>query len=464
MTEQPVIVQEISWSYLCPWTSILKTLPIAASVTVLAFSLLGVVLTPMGWMLSESLFLNSTTSSITGDELIEAGASEKAEPDGLKTASIKTVRANADLMELVEINRSPYRGVFLATQQHTDSIDFMGLHLSGPRNVFRQLVRPFQYLFDGQFNLRAFFYLLLGCVWSLCVWSFVGLGITRVSLLKLTRNENAGLDDAFEFAIEKWTTAVGAVGIPLLAVAALCLPAGLIGLLMGFDFGVLVAGILWPILLAIASAMGLLLLGLMFGFPLMVSSVGCESQNAFDAMTRAYAYTFQRPVHYLFYCLVAIVFGGLCWMLVAGLTESIVDLSFWSASWGANLTSGDRIDVINGIPLENIEPGSVVKDSSTLTAGRTMIGIWNSLFRTLAAAFIYGLFWCMASAIYLLLRKDADETEMDEIYIVDEKRTYELPPLQSDENGIPQVQEPRPVAEETSDQTDDGESSDSATT
>ena len=93
-----------------------------------------------------------------------------------------------------------------------------------------------------------------------------------------------------------------------------------------------------------------------------------------------------------------------------------------------------------------------------------MIGIWNSLFRTLAAAFIYGLFWCMASAIYLLLRKDADETEMDEIYIVDEKRTYELPPLQSDENGIPQVQEPRPVAEETSDQTDDGESSDSATT
>ena len=257
---------------------------------------------------------------------------------------------------------------------------------------------------------------------------------------------------------------MGAVGIPLLAVAALCLPAGLIGLLMGFDFGVLVAGILWPILLAIASAMGLLLLGLMFGFPLMVSSVGCESQNAFDAMTRAYAYTFQRPVHYLFYCLVAIVFGGLCWMLVAGLTESIVDRSFWSASWGANLTSGDRIDVINGIPLENIEPGSVVKDSSTLTAGRTMIGIWNSLFRTLAAAFIYGLFWCMASAIYLLLRKDADETEMDEIYIVDEKRTYELPPLQSDENGIPQVQEPRPVAEETSDQTDDGESSDSATT
>jgi len=70
----------------------------------------------------------------------------------------------------------------------------------------------------------------------------------------------------------------------------------------------------------------------------------------------------------------------------------------------------------------------------------------------------------MASAIYLLLRKDADETEMDEIYIVDEKRTYELPPLKSDENGIPQVQEPRPVAEHADDETDGGEESDTAAT
>ena len=433
MTEQPVIVQKISWSDLCPWTSIFKTLPIAASVTVLALALLGVVLTPIGWMLSESLCI--------GQEM----------------------RSDTALMEMAEINRSPYRGVFLATTQHTDSIDFMGLHLSGPRNVFQQLVRPFQYLFDGQFSFWPFLYLLIGCVWSLFVWSFVGLGITRVCLLKLTRNENAGLDDAFDFAIEKWMTAAAAVGIPLLAVAALCVPAGLIGLLMGFNFGVLIAGILWPLLLVIGSAIGLLLLGLMFGFPLMISSVGCESQNAFDAMTRAYAYTFQRPVHYLFYCLIAIVFGGLCWMVVATLTDSIVNLSFWSSSWGANL-SGDRIEVIRGLPIDSIEPTVATDDSWSLDAGRTMIELWNSLFRTLSAAFIYGLFWCMASAIYLLLRKDADETEMDEIYIVDEKRTYELPPLKSDENGIPQVQQPRPVAEKTDDRTDGGEDSSSSVT
>ena len=59
--------------------------------------------------------------------------------------------------------------------------------------------------------------------------------------------------------------------------------------------------------------------------------------------------------------------------------------------------------------------------------------------RAVGAAFLYGLFWCMAAAIYLLLRKDLDDTEMDEIYLVDERRTYELPPLKDEPGGVPQV-------------------------
>lgn len=423
MTEQPVIVQKISWSDLCPWTLIFKTLPIACSVPVLLFALLGVVLTPAGWMLSEALFVN------------------------------QEVRGDNALMEIAEINRSPYRGVFLANGSDGESVNVFGLRLSGPRNVFHQLVRPFQYLFDGQFGLRQFLYLLVGCIWSLFVWSFVGLGITRTCLLRLTRNEQTDLDDAFDFALEKWMTAAGAVGIPLIAVGVLCIPAFIIGLLMGLDFGVLVAGVIWILVLALGTAMGLLLLGLMFGWPLMISSVGCESQNAFDAMTRAYAYTFQRPLHYLFYSFIAILFGGFCWIVVAGLTDGVIGLSFWSTSWGANVTSPDRIEVINGLPIDAAEG----TESQMLSSGRTAIGLWNSLFRTLAAAFIYGLFWCMASAVYLLLRKEVDETEMDEIYIVDEKRTYELPPLKSDKNGIPQVQTPQPVDESASSD-DSGES------
>lgn len=412
MAEQPVVVQRISWNELFPWNLIFKTLPVAASVSVLVFALLGVVLTPMGWLLSESLFIKAD------------------------------MKEDNQLMHVVQVNRSPYRGVFLATESQEGAIRVLGMPLSGPRMVFRQYVSPFQYLFSADWGIREFLYFLLGCVWTLFVWAFVGVAITRISLLRLTRNEHAGIDDAFEYALRHWLTTAGAIGIPLISIAVLCIPGFIIGLLMAFDFGVLIAGILWFIVLACAVVMGVLLLGLMFGWPLMVSSVGCEGQNSFDAMTRAYAYTFQRPLHYAFYMVVAILFGGFCWLVVSVLTNEIIDLAFWSSSWGSNVASSDRTAEIQGtLPLG--EGGS----SRLISGGQEFIGLWNAMLRTFASAFMYGLFWCMASAIYLLLRKDVDETETDEIFVVDEKRTYDLPPLQSDQHGIPQVQDPAPVSE-----------------
>ena len=68
-----------------------------------------------------------------------------------------------------------------------------------------------------------------------------------------------------------------------------------------------------------------------------------------------------------------------------------------------------------------------------------MVRFWNHFMRTLGAAFLYGLFWCLAAAIYLLLRKDLDATEMDEVYLAEDRRTYELPPLKDDASGVPQV-------------------------
>ena len=43
------------------------------------------------------------------------------------------------------------------------------------------------------------------------------------------------------------------------------------------------------------------------------SSCTCLRSLAFS---RSYSYTFQRPLHYLFYATVAAFFGGFCWLLV----------------------------------------------------------------------------------------------------------------------------------------------------
>lgn len=389
----------------------------------LALALLGVVITPMGWRASEALFVD----------------------DGL--------RQDTDMMAIVHTNNSPYRGVFLNVPDSRVPLEMMGSRITGPREVFRQFVAPFEHMFSRRFSLRAFLYFAFGALWTLGVWAFVGVAICRISLLRLTRNEFIGMDDAFEFAVAKWPTVVGAILAPLGAIAVVCIPMFLIGLLMGFDLGLMVTGLLWGFVVAAACLVGVLLFGLMFGWPLMVASVGCESQNSFDAMTRAYAYTFQRPLHYFFYGILGILFGGLCWIIVAALADGIVELSFWMTSWGANV-SHNRIDEIFINPTVNAEGMSA--ESQSRYIGRNAIGLWNGLIRSIAAAFLYGLFWCMASSVYLLLRLDVDETEMDEIFVSEEKRTYQLPPLQSDEKGIPSVQTPRPVLGDDEDHIPDG--------
>lgn len=427
------------------------------------FALMGVVATPMGWIVAEKTFIGSQ----------------------------QQLDANPILAELAEINRSPYRGVFNATKSRKNKLNLLGVDLSGPRVVFEQTVKPFYAIFSGETTTSELLYYASGSLWSIIVWSFVGLGITRICLIRFTRNERAGLDDAFEYSIDYFWTCFSALAMPVGLATLLCIPTFVLGLLLGFDFGVFFVGLCWFLVLACAFLLGLLLLGLMVSWPLVVASVAAEGQNAFDAVTRAFAYAFQRPVHYFFYTVIAIIFGGICWLIVLQFTESVIRLSFWSTACGANRISENRIDTIKGeqnsysdfflksrmgnqfqdpgisqgvpqnpqAPLEQQDTTddleSAVENSDAniqeppsywLSNGKRLIEFWTGFARTVAAAFIHALFWCLASAIYLLLRRDVDHTAMDEIFLIDERRTYDLPPLKSDEHGIPQVQ-PLPMDE-----------------
>ena len=126
MTDRPVVIQKISWADLCPWTIIFRTLPIATSFTVLALALFAVAATPMGWMLSDAVCLSSEVRSTKTEEL----------------------RNNA----------SPYRGVFSDTPDGQEPLQMLGVRITGPREVFRQLVSPVKKMFDREVGLSEFCY------------------------------------------------------------------------------------------------------------------------------------------------------------------------------------------------------------------------------------------------------------------------------------------------------------------
>ncbi|NIO42922.1 MAG: hypothetical protein GTO41_23850, partial [Burkholderiales bacterium] len=62
--------------------------------------------------------------------------------------------------------------------------------------VFVRLVQPAGAIFQFHSSFRHFLYYLIGAAWTIVVWSFIGLAVTRVAALRLTRDERIGIDDA----------------------------------------------------------------------------------------------------------------------------------------------------------------------------------------------------------------------------------------------------------------------------
>lgn len=413
MTDDRGTLRAIDWRGLFPWLVIFRTFGLAVSWPLLVTATVGVLLTPLGWHVARLVFVSE--ESLLADEHFQELVEFNNRWPG-QTAARDDAPGKLPLPE--PANRALARS-------------------SGDAEaVFQRLALPFQQLFSRQWTLAKFAYFLFGGLWTLFVWSFCGGTITRIAAVKLGREERLGLRDAAWFSVRKFFAYFAAPLFPLIAVFALAALVGIPGLAMRLDLGVVAAGIAWPLAILAAFIMTLLLAGLLFGWPLMWCTVSAEGTDPFDALARAYAYVYQRPLHYLFYALVAALFATLSCVVVYGFTEAMIELSFWAASWGAGKDRvSDVLAIMNGDDAlaSGDEPGRL------LWFGTGLLNLSVGFVRTVATAFSFSLFWCLATAIYLLLRQDVDQTEFDEVYLEDAEESYSLPPLKLDKHGVPLV-------------------------
>ena len=138
----------------------------------------------------------------------------------------------------------------------------------------------------------------------------------------------------------------------------------------------------------------------------------------------------------MFYAFVAAVVGALGLLLVLLFSETVIHLGYWSASWGANLFEADRIVEIREL-VEHPDNSIAEPPGRSRAIGARLMGLSVGLVRAVAAGYMYSFFWCAATAIYLLLRRDVDHADFDEVYVEDEEDRYGLPHLTRDEAGVP---------------------------
>lgn len=395
MAEDHGRLREIAWLELFPWLGLVRAARLAFAPRMLVLALLGAVGTSAGWGVIGSVFSGSD--------------------------DVQLIRVR----EAIEQLRSPP----LLGPLPPVSLWVLDPAQSQASLPWNALSAPFRALFAWEVTVTSFTYLLLCALWALIVWSLFGGAITRSAALWMAREDRLSFRRSLVWGMWKWPSYFGGPVFPLLGVLLAVIPAALVCWLLKSDAGVLALGIAWPLILACGLTLAILLVGLLFGWPLMWPTVSAEGTDSFDALSRSYSYTYQRPVHYLFYAAVAGILGTLAWIVVLIFANGVIEFSYWAASWGSG---GARIREIQATMNDPQAKGM-------FGTGAHAIGFWVTVVKTIAFSFLFSYFWCAVTGIYFLLRQSVDGTELDEVAVDDNGEAYGLPPLRSEPGSVPEV-------------------------
>ena len=282
-------------------------------------------------------------------------------------------------------------------------------------------------------TLRETAYHVFCGMWSIAVWAFFAGAITRIASVQLGREERVDLRGAVSYASRQYGWSFVAPLFPLFGVFLASLPLILLGFVMRADIGMIAAGAVWILALVGGLVMTILLLGLLAGWPLMWPTISSEEHgDAFEAFSRSFSYVFQRPLQYLFYLFVAAAIGCLGWLLVSNVAEAVIELTYYATSWGA---SNGRVELV-----------AFGEYTGTLNIGVGLIRLFNGFVRLIAMAFNFSFFFCATTAIYLVLRREVDKTDFDEVFVEEDQPQYSLPPLESSEQPATSVVAEEPTA------------------
>lgn len=374
--ERPgLTVHEIRWADALPWWLLFRAAGAAFAPTVILLAALGAVATWAGWSAADKFGLRGVDRA--ADIIAAAKADELAFPVAPDVVS----------------NR---RGLLPDGWTVLDRLPPMAA----------DVVRLARIPFRAGATLEQAAGAAARLAWFLLVWSIFGTAICRHVALKLVGEEPPGLFGAIWYGTRKWPAAFNSVLFVLLGIAALSVPGAILGIAMRTEWGLAFAGGAWPLVLLGAVVLAILAVGVCAGWPLMVAAVGVERADSFQAISTAFSYLYQRPLHYAFYGLVAFLVAVPAVFVAALFADMTTNLALWATSFG--MGHGRTAAVMQGLGGE----GGVA------TAwGVKAIAFWTRGVGTLLASFGWGYFWAIMTAAYVLLRQDVDGTELDEVVL-----------------------------------------------
>ncbi|MEK6642581.1 MAG: hypothetical protein AABZ08_01630 [Planctomycetota bacterium] len=439
MSEDATEARHINWPDCCAFTQLFRAFKLAIHPTKIILAFCGIFATYMAgrvldatWAKESCPVVSSTVRESEIEVFCRAGRAE----------TLNWIKQTQDAKE---VNRA---GVFSLLMRHgratANQVADGAVSLSVGRIIGGLIVglMGMAWVFALHPWYGVLFFLL-----AFAIWGLFGGAVARVAALHATRDERIGLSEALTFSKSKF---VGFFAAPLMPVGillffgVLLMLGGLVGAIPAI--GELLVGIIFFLALIAGFILAFVMIGALVGYCMTFPTIAVEGSDAFDALSRTFSYVYQRPWRTVFYSLVSIGYGSICFLFV----KFFVRLMLWAThlfvSVSMNLggpllteaTTGPRpgkLDAMWHAPsLSGDTPfyGSFdtgVQLSGISWFGQALIKFWVYGVWGLVAAFVVSLFYSSSTLIYLLLRREVDATDMEEVYVEDSALDDIAPPM-----------------------------------
>lgn len=264
-------------------------------------------------------------------------------------------------------------------------------------------------------------YFVLYAIWFLLIWAIFGGAICRIAAVHAGRDEKISVRQALRFSTSKLLSFFCAPLIPLIIILILGFLMAVGGLLMYIPGGIgpILVGIFFFLPLLAGFIITLVATGTVGGFNLMYPTIAVEGSDSFDAISRSFSYIFARPWRMIFYTVLSIIYGALCFLFVRyfvyvmlGMTHFFVQWLLWSKPgryWPEIWPTPSDQDLAYHINYQAL--------AWTEQVSAFLIAFWVYIVLALLAAFVVSFYFSSNTLIYYLMRREVDATEMDDVYV-----------------------------------------------
>ena len=267
-------------------------------------------------------------------------------------------------------------------------------------------------------------YFVLFFTLALVTVAIFGGAISRIAAVHVARDERISVRQSLKFSAAKFLSFVSAPLIPAVVFIGVGVAVGVCGLLLYIPYvGPIAVGIFFFVALLAGLLMTLILIGTLGGFGLMYPTIAAEGSDSFDAISRSFSYLFARPWRFIFYTLVALVYGALTFLFVKLFLYLVIRLALLATGLFVVRTAADGSGLLTAMAAGPANPLDLSYEVPFITLNGAQhvaaffLAFWIYLVVGLAAAFVLSMYFSLNTIIYFLMRSEVDATDPDEVYL-----------------------------------------------